>query len=218
MDRREALQQRLGHRFADPSLLEQALTHRSAGSPDNERLEFLGDGVLGCAVAEALYARFPRLAEGKLTRMRARLVREEGLTEIAARLELEQHLRIGAKHLASPAVLADAVEALFGAVFVDGGYDAARRAMLHAFAPLLAALDPEDVEKDPKTRLQEMMHAQGRRLPEYRVVATHGAPHQRSFEVECALPDLQLAAVGKGTSLQRAEQQAAKGVLDKVGK
>lgn len=218
MDRREALQQRLGHRFADPSLLEQALTHRSAGSPDNERLEFLGDGVLGCAVAEALYARFPRLAEGKLTRMRARLVREEGLTEIAARLGLEQHLRIGAKHLASPAVLADAVEALFGAVFVDGGYDAARRAMLHAFAPLLAALDPEDVEKDPKTRLQEMMHAQGRRLPEYRVVATHGAPHQRSFEVECALPDLQLAAVGKGTSLQRAEQQAAKGVLDKVGK
>jgi ribonuclease-3 len=218
LDRREALQQRLGHRFADPSLLEQALTHRSAGSPDNERLEFLGDGVLGCAVAEALYARFPRLAEGKLTRMRARLVREEGLTEIAARLELEQHLRVGAKHLASPAVLADAVEALFGAVFVDGGYDAARRAMLHAFAPLLAALDPEDVEKDPKTRLQEMMHAQGRRLPEYRVVATHGAPHQRSFEVECALPDLQLAAVGKGTSLQRAEQQAAKGVLDKVGK
>lgn len=218
MDRREALQQRLGHRFADPSLLEQALTHRSGGSPDNERLEFLGDGVLGCAVAEALYARFPRLAEGKLTRMRARLVREEGLADVAARLELEKHLRIGAKHLASPAVLADAVEALFGAVFVDGGYEAARRAILHAFAPLLAALDPEDVEKDPKTRLQEMMHAQGRRLPEYRVVATHGAPHQRSFEVECALPDLQLAAVGKGTSLQRAEQQAAKGVLDKVGK
>ncbi len=218
MDRREALQQRLGHRFADPSLLEQALTHRSGGSPDNERLEFLGDGVLGCAVAEALYARFPRLAEGKLTRMRARLVREEGLADVAARLELDKHLRIGAKHLASPAVLADAVEALFGAVFVDGGYEAARRAILHAFAPLLAALDPEDVEKDPKTRLQEMMHAQGRRLPEYRVVATHGAPHQRSFEVECALPDLQLAAVGKGTSLQRAEQQAAKGVLDKVGK
>ena len=218
MDRREALQQRLGHRFADPSLLEQALTHRSGGSPDNERLEFLGDGVLGCAVAEALYARFPRLAEGKLTRMRARLVREEGLADVAARLELEKHLRIGAKHLASPAVLADAVEALFGAVFVDGGYEAARRAILHAFAPLLAALDPGDVEKDPKTRLQEMMHAQGRRLPEYRVVATHGAPHQRSFEVECALPDLQLAAVGKGTSLQRAEQQAAKGVLDKVGK
>ena len=218
MDRREALQQRLGHRFADPSLLEQALTHRSGGSPDNERLEFLGDGVLGCAVAEALYARFPRLAEGKLTRMRARLVREEGLADVAARLELDKHLRIGAKHLASPAVLADAVEALFGAVFVDGGYEAARRAILHAFAPLLAALDPGDVEKDPKTRLQEMMHAQGRRLPEYRVVATHGAPHQRSFEVECALPDLQLAAVGKGTSLQRAEQQAAKGVLDKVGK
>jgi ribonuclease III len=218
LDRREALEARLGHRFANAALLEEALTHRSGGSPDNERLEFLGDGVLGCAVAEELYARFPRLAEGKLTRMRARLVREEGLTEIAARLEIDKSLRVGAKHLLTPSLLADAVEALFGAVFLDGGYDAARRAMQHAFAPLLDGLDPEDVEKDPKTQLQEMMHARGRRLPEYRVVATHGAPHQRSFEVECALPDLGLAAVGKGTSLQRAEQQAAKGVLDKVGK
>lgn len=218
MDRREALQQLLGHRFADAALLDQALTHRSGGSPDNERLEFLGDGVLGCAVAEELYARFPRLAEGKLTRMRARLVREEGLAEVAARLEIEKSLRVGAKHLVVPSVVADAVEALFGAVFLDGGYDAARRAMRHAFAPLLDALDPEDVEKDPKTQLQEMMHARGRRLPEYRVVATHGAPHQRSFEVECALPDLGLAAVGKGTSLQRAEQQAAKGLLEKVSK
>jgi ribonuclease-3 len=216
LDRREALEARLGHRFRNAALLEQALTHRSAGAGDNERLEFLGDGVLGCAVAEELYLRFPRLAEGTLTRMRARLVREESLAEVAAHLEIAGALRVGAKHPVSPAVLADAVEALFGAVFLDGGYGAARQAMLHTFAALLEGLDPSDAEKDAKTRLQEMMHARGSKLPEYRVVATHGAPHQRSFEVECALPELGVAAVGKGTSLQRAEQQAARMVLEKL--
>ena len=216
MSRREALEKQLGHRFNNAALLEQALTHRSAGADDNERLEFLGDGVLGCAVAEELYARFPRLAEGRLTRMRARLVREEALAEVAGQLHLQQHLKIGPKHPLTPSVLADAVEALFGAVFLDAGYAAAREAMLHTFGPLLASLDPSDAEKDAKTRLQELMHARGRKLPEYRVVATHGAPHQRSFEVECALPELGLAAVGAGTSLQRAEQQAAKNVLEKL--
>jgi ribonuclease-3 len=215
---REALEERLGHRFSNAALLEQALTHRSFGAGDNERLEFLGDGVLGCAVAEELYARFPRLAEGTLTRMRARLVREEGLAEVAASLDLARHVRIGHKHLLTRSVLADAVEALFGAVFLDAGYPAARAAMLRVFAPLLDGLDPEDAEKDAKTRLQELMHARGMKLPEYRVVATHGAPHQRSFEVECALPELGLAAQGTGTSLQRAEQQAAQGVLDKLQK
>ena len=210
------LERRLGHSFQRADLLEQALTHRSGGSPDNERLEFLGDGVLGCIAAEELYARFPRLAEGRLTRMRSRLVREEALAEVAARLELERALRVGSRHPVTLSVLADAVEALFGAVFLDGGYDAARKAMLHAFGPLLDRLDPADIEKDPKTQLQELMHAGGKKLPEYRVVATHGAPHQRSFEVECALPDHGLAAVGTGTSLQRAEQQAAQRVLEKL--
>ena len=212
------LERRLGHRFKRRELLEQALTHRSGGAPDNERLEFLGDGVLGCIAAEELYARFPALAEGRLTRMRARLVREEALAEVAGRLELRQHMRIGAKHPVTPSVLADAVEALFGAVFLDDGYQAARKAMLHAFGPLLDALDPEDAEKDAKTRLQELMHARAKKLPEYRVVATHGAPHQRSFEVECALPDLGIAATGKGTSLQRAEQEAARAVLENLAK
>jgi ribonuclease-3 len=212
------LERRLGHRFKRRELLEQALTHRSGGAPDNERLEFLGDGVLGCIAAEELYARFPALAEGRLTRMRARLVREEALAEVAGRLELRQHMRIGAKHPVTPSVLADAVEALFGAVFLDDGYQAARKAMLHAFGPLLDALDPEDAEKDAKTRLQELMHARNKKLPEYRVVATHGAPHQRSFEVECALPDLGIAATGKGTSLQRAEQEAARAVLENLAK
>jgi len=216
VSRRQELEERLGHRFTNAALLDQALTHRSAGPGDNERLEFLGDGVLGCAVAEELYARFPRLAEGRLTRIRARLVREESLAEVAAHLEVAKVLRVGAKHPITPSVLADAVEALFGAVFLDGGYDAARQAMLHAFGPLLAGIDPSAAEKDAKTLLQELMHARGRNLPEYRVVATHGAPHQRSFEVECALPELGLAAVGTGTSLQRAEQEAAKALLEKL--
>lgn len=216
MTRREALEERLGHRFTNAALLEQALTHRSAGAGDNERLEFLGDGVLGCAVAEELYARFPRLDEGSLTRMRASLVREETLAEVAAQLEIAAKLKVGAKHPVTPAVLADAVEALFGAIFLDGGYAAARQAMLRALGPLLQDLDPGDVGKDAKTQLQEIMHARGRKLPEYRVVATHGAAHQRSFEVECALPELGLAATGTGTSLQRAEQQAAKGLLEKL--
>ena len=216
MTRREALEERLGHRFTNAALLEQALTHRSAGAGDNERLEFLGDGVLGCAVAEELYARFPRLDEGTLTRMRASLVREETLAEVAAQLEIAARLKVGAKHPVTPAVLADAVEALFGAIFLDGGYGAARQAMLRALGPLLQGLDPGDVGKDAKTQLQEIMHARGKKLPEYRVVATHGAPHQRSFEVECALAELGLAATGTGTSLQRAEQQAAKGLLEKL--
>lgn len=218
MDRREALEARLGHRFTNAALLEQALTHRSAGAGDNERLEFLGDGVLGCAVAEELYARFPRLPEGRLTRMRARLVREESLAEVAGHLELPGFLRVGAKHPITASVLADAVEALFGAVFLDAGYAAARQAMLHTFGTMLDGLDPSDAEKDAKTQLQELMHARGKKLPEYRVVSTRGAPHQRSFEVECALPELGLGAVGAGTSLQRAEQQAAKGVLEKLAK
>ena len=216
MTRREALEERLGHRFTNAALLEQALTHRSAGAGDNERLEFLGDGVLGCAVAEELYARFPRLDEGTLTRMRASLVREETLAEVAAQLEIAAKLKVGAKHPVTPAVLAAAVEALFGAIFLDGGYGAARQAMLRALGPLLQGLDPGDVGKDAKTQLQEIMHARGKKLPEYRVVATHGAPHQRSFEVECALAELGLAATGTGTSLQRAEQQAAKGLLEKL--
>ncbi|MGQ0546639.1 MAG: ribonuclease III [Betaproteobacteria bacterium] len=216
MSGREALEKRLGHRFTNAALLGQALTHRSAGTGDNERLEFLGDGVLGCAVAEELYARFPGLAEGTLTRMRARLVSKEALTEIAGHLEIGKLLKVGAKHPVTPSVLADAVEALFGAVFLDGGYGAARQAMLHTFGALLDGLDAGGAGKDAKTELQELMHAQGRKLPEYRVVATHGAPHQRSFEVECALPELGVSAVGKGTSLQRAEQQAAKGLLQQL--
>ena len=167
--------------------------------------------MLGCAVADELYARFPQLPEGKLTQLRAALVREESLAEVARALGLQDRLRAATL---KDSVLADSLEAVFGAIFLDGGYPAARSAVVRAFAQQLDGLDPGMVEKDAKTRLQELMHARGKPVPEYRVVATHGAPHQRSFEVECALPELGVAAVGKGTSLQRAEQQAAHMVLE----
>jgi ribonuclease III len=216
LSQREALEGRLGHRFSRPALFEQALTHRSASPEHNERLEFLGDGVLGCVIAEELYARFPGLPEGKLTRLRAELVREETLATVAASLGLAGLLRRDEREAPKPSMLADAVEALVGAVFVDGGYAAARATVRACFGPLLETLDPQSVQKDPKTRLQEHLQAQGRALPEYRVVATHGADHNRSFEVECIVADAGVAARGTGTSRQRAEQDAAKALLDKL--
>jgi len=222
LSRPAALEKRLGHRFAAAELLQQALTHRSYGPQNNERLEFLGDGVLGCAVADELYARFPRLSEGKLTRLRASLVREETLAEVARELQLAQFLRLGEGELASAAeprqsIVADALEAVFGAVFLDGGYQAARAAVLKAFGPLVERLDPEQAAKDPKTQLQEIMQARKQKLPEYRVVGEHGQAHARTFDVECVVgPDL--SARGSGSSRQRAEQQAAMAMLERLSK
>jgi ribonuclease-3 len=218
-----ALETRLGHRFADARLLEQALTHRSRGADNYERLEFLGDGVLGCAVADELYARFPQLSEGKLTRLRASLVREEALCEVAKTLGVGEFLRLGEGELAAgpearPSILADAVEALLGAVFLDAGYDAARKIVLGAFAPLIDRLDPERPAKDAKTRLQEILQAKHRKLPQYSVVSVHGEAHKQSFEVECYVSELSLRVTGTGTSRQRAEQQAAKAMLEKLEK
>jgi ribonuclease III len=218
-----ALEKRLGHRFGSKALLEQALTHRSYGPSNNERLEFLGDGVLDCAVAEELYARFPRLSEGKLTRLRASMVREEALAEVATNLGLADCLRLGEGEQASsprprPSILADALEAVFGAVFLDGGYQAARNAIVSAFGPLIDRLDPERPAKDAKTHLQELLQAKRQHLPQYRVTGVQRAAHRQSFEVECMVPDLGLSATGTGTSRQRAEQQAAKALLDKLGK
>lgn len=213
MSSRAALEQRIGHRFTNPRLLEQALTHRSHGVDHNERLEFLGDGVLGCAVADELYARFPQLSEGKLTRLRASLVREEALAEAAARIGLGGHLRVGRIEL-QPSLLADAVEAVIGAVFLDGGYDAARKAVAAVLGAQLDALDPEQSAKDAKTELQERLQARRLKLPEYRVVSVQGEPHRQSFEVECHVASLELRATGSGTSRQRAEQQAAQRLLD----
>ena len=162
-------------------------------------------------MADELYARFPQLPEGKLTQLRASLVRRDSLARVARELGLADRVRAAA---ITDSVLADCVEAVIGAIFLDGGYPAARRAVVQAFGPLLDAVDPGKVEKDAKTRLQELMHARGKPVPEYRVIATHGAPHELSFEVECSVEDVR--AQGKGTSRQRAEQDAARAILHKL--
>jgi len=222
LTRPATLESRLGYRFRNAALLDQALTHRSYGSPHNERLEFLGDGVLDCVVAELLYGRFPSLSEGQLTRLRAGLVREETLCGIARKLALGKHMRLGEGELASPggprsSILADAMEALFGAVLLDGGYDAARTAVLAVYGAALNELDPDQTGKDAKTRLQEYLQSRRHPLPEYRISATHGAAHIQTFEVECLVAELGLRSTGSGTSRQRAEQQAAEGMLRELG-
>jgi len=216
--RHPVLERRIGHRFKDHSLLEQALTHRSFGSPHYERLEFLGDSVLGCAVTELLFQRHPELPEGKLSRMRAGLIREESLARVARDLGIAAFLRLdestarneGAER---PSILADALEAVYGAVFLDGGYSAAQTVIARTFGVALTQLDPDAVEKDAKTRLQEYLQAKRRAKPQYRVVSTSGAKQSLIFEVECAVDDLELKATGNGSSRQRAEQQAAGNLL-----
>jgi ribonuclease-3 len=217
LSRPAALEKRLGHRFAALELLQQALTHRSYGPQNNERLEFLGDGVLGCAVADELYARFPQLPEGKLTQLRASLVRKEALAEVGEQLGLAEFLHIGRLNAGTTAsILADTVEAVFGAIFLDGGYVAARMSVVKAFEPLFARLDAH-MPKDAKTRLQEIMHERKQPLPEYRVVGEHGQAHARTFEVECVV-GIGFSTKGSGTSRQRAEQQAARAMLERLSK
>lgn len=215
------LEDRLGHRFRRPDLLEQALTHRSHGIPNNERLEFLGDGVLGCVVAEALLARFPDLSEGELSLLRASLVREATLAKVATGIGLAAYLRTGQGEGASggerPSLLADALEAVYGAVFLDAGYDGARRAVLQTLGPALELAGAGGVAKDAKTRLQETLQARRQDLPRYAVVATHGAAHQQTFEVECTVERLGLRALGSGTSRRAAEQEAAADLLAQLG-
>ena len=177
--------------------------------------------MLGCAIAEELFARFPQLSEGKLTRLRASLVREETLAEAARDLGLAELLRLGEGEVAAapearPSILADALEAVLGAVFLDGGYGAARQAVLNVFARRLDRLDPERPAKDAKTQLQEMLQAARKPLPEYRVVSVAGQAHRQSFEVECSVAG-GLTARGSGSSRQRAEQQAAAAMLEKLG-
>lgn len=217
---RAALERALGHRFRREALLAQALTHRSFGSPHNERLEFLGDGVLDCVIAEELYRRFADLGEGPLSRLRASLVREAALAAVARELGLSAWLRLGEGEAASggaerPSILADALEAVFGAIFLDGGYEAARAAVLRAYGEALARLDPNAPAKDAKTRLQEYLQGRGRGLPQYRVVATRGAAHRQEFEVECVVGGDagERRTSGSGRSRRMAEQQAAEAML-----
>ena len=215
----ELVQERLDYRFADQSLLRQALTHRSFGQPNNERLEFLGDSVLNCAVAGLLYEHFSKLAEGDLSRVRANLVRQQALFEIAQRLELSRHLLLGEGERKSggfrrPSILADAFEALVGAIYLDGGFEAARRCLRSLYAPVLHDLDPKTLGKDAKTLLQECLQGKKLALPVYTVVATHGAAHDQVFELECAIPKLSIRVQGRGGSRRAAEQEAAKRALE----
>lgn len=214
MARHPALERRIGYRFQEPTLLTQALTHRSFGSPHYERLEFLGDSVLGCAVTELLFRDHPELPEGKLSRIRAGLIREESLAEVARSLGISEFLRLDESTARNegatrPSILADALEAIYGAVFLDGGYDGARGVIARTFEARLSQIDPSAVEKDAKTRLQEYLQAKRSAKPLYRVISTSGAKQSLTFEVECVIGDLDLSAKGSGSTRQRAEQQAA---------
>jgi ribonuclease-3 len=218
MDRLDALQQRLGHRFAQPALLVRALTHRSHGADHNERLEFLGDAVLSAAVSALLYERFAGSDEGDLTRVRAHLVREDTLHRLALTLGLPEVLRLSDGEARGggalrPSILADALEGLIGAVFVDGGFEPARALVQRLFGEVIASTEIDSWRKDAKTELQEWLQARRLPVPAYRIVATHGQAHAQTFDVECAVAALGLIEQGSGKSKRIAEQDAARQML-----
>ncbi len=209
-----ALCRQLGHRFAQPQLLQRALTHRSHSAAHNERLEFLGDSLLDCAISRYLYDSFPELPEGDLSRLRANLVNQQTLAKLAQQLQLGDCLQLGEGELRSgggtrPSILADALEALFGAVWLDAGFETAQRVVLDLYAPYIAATDLSSLGKDPKTLLQE--HLQGRKLPlpRYGIVETRGEAHAQTFIVSCDIPKLQVSTRGEGSTRRLAEQAAA---------
>ncbi|KND55565.1 Ribonuclease III [Candidatus Paraburkholderia kirkii] len=202
-------------------MLRQAMTHRSHSATHNERLEFLGDSVLNCVVAALLFQRFGKLDEGDLSRVRANLVKQQSLYEIAQALNVSEGLRLGEGELRSgglrrPSILADTLEAIFGAIFLDGGFDAAFTVIKRLYTPVLDHIDPRTIGKDAKTLLQEYLQGHKIALPTYTVVATHGAAHNQQFEVECTVPKLDVKVSGSGASRRAAEQAAAKKALDEV--
>lgn len=216
-----ALARRLGYAFRDAALLERALTHRSKGANNNERLEFLGDSILSFVVADALYARFSSLAEGDLTRLRATLVRQETLAHLARTFELGGCLQLGSGELKSggfdrDSILSDALEAIFGAVYLDGGLAPARDVILRLYRPLIDTIDPGAVLKDPKTRLQEWLQGQAKPTPVYQVVTVTGEAHQQNFVVECRVEGLAEAVRGEGSSRRGAEQEAAQRAYERL--
>jgi len=211
--------EQLGYSFNDPALLAQALTHRSAGGPHNERLEFLGDAVLGMVIAEALYAAHPQISEGGLSRLRSSLVRRDTLAALARPLGVSAQLCMGSGehrtggHLRS-STLANALESLFGAIYLDGGFAVAREVILRQYAGRLAAVSPADAErKDPKTDLQERLQSRGLSPPDYEVLRITGPSHQRHFEVRCTISALEQSCTGTGSSRRMAEQQAAAAMM-----
>lgn len=212
------LRDALGYECRDPALLEAALTHRSAGGSHNERLEFLGDAVLNCVVARLVFREFASANEGDLSRFRASLVSGEALAVIAAEIDLGHHVRLGSGELKSggfrrKSILADALEALFGAIYLDGGFDAAAEVIERLFMARLDRLPSAAELKDPKTRLQELVQAKALPLPVYTVEAVSGEAHSQTFQVVCAVESLGLRATGIGPSRRRAEQAAANEIL-----
>lgn len=212
---------KLGHDFSDESLLLTALTHRSFGTPNNERLEFLGDGILDFVIAAALYQRFPVLPEGDLSRLRANMVRQESLHRLALDLGIGSVLRLGEGELRSggaqrPSILADALEALFGAVYLDAGFEAAQRVIEKLYSSLLDELKPGQFQKDAKTRLQEWLQGRKKPLPRYQLLGTSGAAHDQRFEVACEVDNPVLRTVGHGSSRRIAEQVAAEQALKEL--
>ncbi len=211
-------QARLQHRFADPQLLARALTHRSFSSEHNERLEFLGDSVLNLAVAGLLYQRLQALPEGDLSRVRANLVKQETLHQLAVGLGLSEVIRLGEGESRSggskrPSILADALEAVIGAVHLDGGYAAAEGLVHRLFKDVEINPQMQAAAKDPKTELQEWLQGRKMKLPVYRVAGTLGAAHKQTFDVECEIPELGVTERGIGASRRAGEQAAAAAML-----
>jgi ribonuclease-3 len=216
-----ALCQKLGYAFKQPQLLQRALTHRSYAPEHNERLEFLGDSILGCVIAKHLYSSYPQLTEGELSRLRSNLVREETLAILAQRLDLGSNLKLGEGELKSggfrrPSILADVLEALFGAVMLDSGFADAEMVILNLYVPYLEKIDVRTLGKDAKTLLQEYLQAKRIPLPTYKVIAMQGEAHAQSFQVECIIPSLKISARGTGISRRSAEQQAAQSVYQTI--
>lgn len=211
---------RLAYRFRDPALAQLALTHRSAGKPNNERLEFLGDALLGVVVAELLYEAHPHASEGELSRLRAQLVNGQALAAIARELELGDELKLGSGELKSggyrrDSILADAFEAMVAAVYLDAGFEGCRQVVRALFEPLVAAIPRSS--KDAKTRLQELLQGKGWPLPQYELVDSHGEDHAKTFDVICEITEpTAVRAEGRGSSRRAAEQEAAETVLRRL--
>lgn len=217
----DSLVKQLGYQFKTPALLKQALTHRSFSGINNERLEFLGDSVLNFIIAHQLYLRFPKLPEGDLSRLRAALVKESTLSEIAFSLNLGDALKLGEGELKSagwrrPSILADALEAIIGAVYSDGGFAAAETFVLKLYAEKLDTIDPKIIDKDAKSQLQEYLQGKKMELPDYNVVSIEGEAHAQTFKIECVIEKLNITTVGEGTSRRIAEQSAAQLALEAI--
>ena len=217
----QALIKRLIYKFVNVNLLNQALTHRSYSAQNNERLEYLGDGALNFIIANQLFQRFPTLAEGDLSRLRAQLVKEATISEIAFSLDLGEALKLGEGELKSagwrrPSILADALEAIIGAVYLDGGFTAAEALVLHLYMDKLNTIDPNIIDKDPKSLLQELLQGKKSAVPEYTVTQTSGEAHAQLFVVECNIPKHNIHTIGEGASRRVAEQQAAQLALAEI--